>query len=508
MVVPPCLSVTVACWDMADQLTYPRLGIVSVGDMIGRTCVVKYTYPSSPCFLTPTTRIEYTPRCDIKTEELKRNILVRVKYRLGEQYYVYPKKAWNIVRDRLLDPLSKGGIPQENGILLHGPPGTGKTSMISIIADTLSLKTFYIDPSKILSKWVGESEQNFERLLDAAQASEPSIVIMDDAEWLIQRRSSVVESTPDHPTMLGLLTLLFRRLQEWSKDGRRVIGAAATNVSLSMIDPALIRSGRLGKPVFIGLPDLEAVETIFELYEVPKDKIKEWAIKVVSMGLSMADAVQIAKSLKAGKEPVISPSEGRGYVRAVPPILNADVVNALRGLRRVIPPFVFKSVRARIYVGMPSPIAEALVVTYAALVAGVPSIVLTDVRKIVEAVSTAAVTDAVLLVSTEITPPDYLALVSSMNVPVVFIGTVVPQVPHVALMDVARVNHALGYRANEVLARVVCQYYGIEVDEESLKRISSYSDNDVVGILEDVALMAASSRERVSLRDVLKIRGV
>ncbi len=508
MVVPPCLSVTVACWDMADQLTYPRLGLISVGDMIGRTCVVKYAYPSSPCFLTPTTRVEYTPRCDIKTEELKRNILVRVKYRSGEQYYVYPKKAWSIVRDRLLDPLSRGGIPQENGILLHGPPGTGKTSMISIIADTLSLKTFYVDPSKILSKWVGESEQNFERLLDAAQASEPSIVVMDDAEWLIQRRSSVVEATPDHPTMLGLLTLLFRRLQEWSKEGRRVIGAAATNVSLSMIDPALIRSGRLGKPVFIGLPDLEAVETIFELYGVPKGKIKEWAIKVVSMGLSMADAVQVAKSLKVGKEPVVSPTEGRGYVRAVPPILPPDIIDALKMLRRVIPPFVFKSVRARVYIGIPSPVAEALVVTYAALIAGVPSIVLTDVRKVAEAVSTAAVTDAVLIVSTEITPPDYLALISAMNVPVVFIGTVVPQVPHVALMDVARLNYALGYRAKEVLARVVCQYYGIDVDEEALKRFNRFSDNDVARILEEVALMAAASRGGVSLRDVLKVRGV
>ncbi len=94
----------------------------------------------------------------------------------------------NEIRLKMIHPLRhpelarRYGIQSGGGVLLYGPPGTGKTMMAKAIACELQATFFLISPAQILSKWVGEAEQNLRKLFDAARSEATSIIFMDEIE--------------------------------------------------------------------------------------------------------------------------------------------------------------------------------------------------------------------------------------------------------------------------------------------------------------------------------------
>ncbi len=80
------------------------------------------------------------------------------------------------------------GISVGGGMLLYGPPGTGKTMFAKAIACELDATMFVISPAQIMSKWVGEAEQNVKKLFDAAKQEKKSVIFMDEVEALVPRR--------------------------------------------------------------------------------------------------------------------------------------------------------------------------------------------------------------------------------------------------------------------------------------------------------------------------------
>ena len=150
------------------------------------------------------------------------------------------------------------GIELPRGIMLNGPPGTGKTSIAKVIASTAKLSFFVLKMDEIVSKWVGESEKNLAKLFEAAQRHAPAVIFIDEIDSIGKSRSGS-QAWADN-LVNQLLQLISGVL---TREGVYII--AATNRA-ELVDEALKRAGRLNKVIEVGLPNFEARKKIFQLY--------------------------------------------------------------------------------------------------------------------------------------------------------------------------------------------------------------------------------------------------
>lgn len=168
-------------------------------------------------------------------EDVKKAVTIRminpVKY--PEKYKLYGKKS--------------GG-----GVLLYGPPGTGKTMIAKAIACEVGAKFYAVKGSDIVSKWVGESEQNINSLFVEANKQDRAIIFIDEMDSLLGNR--------------GVDTHNDKRVNEFLQ---QIDGFAGRNPNLLLlgatnrpwdIDTAATRSGRFSQKIYIPLPDVKARE--------------------------------------------------------------------------------------------------------------------------------------------------------------------------------------------------------------------------------------------------------
>jgi transitional endoplasmic reticulum ATPase len=143
-----------------------------------------------------------------------------------------------------------------NGILLHGPPGVGKTYFAQAIAGQYGLNFIHVSTGDLISSMQGGSARNIDKAFETALQHLPCLLFFDEFDSVAQRR----DSTPDQEsrrTVNGLLTAL-----EGSRDERRLLVMAATN-SVEHLDPAVVRPGRFDRHIRIDLPDAAARQAIF-----------------------------------------------------------------------------------------------------------------------------------------------------------------------------------------------------------------------------------------------------
>jgi transitional endoplasmic reticulum ATPase len=156
---------------------------------------------------------------------------------------------------------AKYGIDVGGGLLMYGPPGTGKTMFAKAIACELDATMYVISPAQIMSKWVGEAEQNVKKLFDAAKAEPKAVIFMDEVEALVPRRRQ-----SDSTVMQRVVPQILQELEGFDRNaGRALMFLGATNEPWSL-DPAMTRPGRLDAKVLIPLPDAEARFKLFEIY--------------------------------------------------------------------------------------------------------------------------------------------------------------------------------------------------------------------------------------------------
>ncbi|MBR9706945.1 MAG: AAA family ATPase, partial [Candidatus Diapherotrites archaeon] len=151
------------------------------------------------------------------------------------------------------------GVGAPKGVLLHGPPGCGKTLLAKAVASECEANFISIAGPEIVSKWYGESEAGLRRLFEQAEKNAPTIIFIDEIDAIAPKREEVTGEV-ERRIVSQLLTLM-----DGLSSRGEVIVIGATNRPNS-IDEALRRPGRFDREVEINVPDKTSRKEILQIH--------------------------------------------------------------------------------------------------------------------------------------------------------------------------------------------------------------------------------------------------
>ncbi|HWG55212.1 MAG TPA: AAA family ATPase [Gaiellaceae bacterium] len=212
------------------------------------------------------------------------------------------------------------GVDPPTGLLLAGPPGTGKTTVAKVLAAQARCSFYPLSGADVISKWVGESERNIRQVFERARENRPSIVFIDEIDAIAGRRGASIGVHDSHVNQL---------LAEIDGVGgqRGVFVIGATNRA-DQLDPALLRGGRLSRTIVLGLPDEAGRLAMLRLHtaRMPTVAVRLEELARDSEGLSPADLKSLAQEAALA-------AMARGDGGASPAVTHEDFEEALRRLR-------------------------------------------------------------------------------------------------------------------------------------------------------------------------------
>ncbi|KAL0063124.1 AAA+-type ATPase [Marasmius tenuissimus] len=192
------------------------------------------------------------------------------------------------IKDLLEIPLSRPdlfhyfGLKPPRGILLHGPPGTGKTHLARAIAASTKSSVMVVNGPELSSAFHGETESKLRNVFKEARDKSPCIVVLDEVDALVPRREEGGGGEVEKRVVATLLTLLDGMEDDGSQGKVVVIG---TTNRPNAIDPALRRPGRFDREIEIGIPDSDARLAILEVllsktpHTIPREELQTVAAR-------------------------------------------------------------------------------------------------------------------------------------------------------------------------------------------------------------------------------------
>ncbi|RPA75582.1 putative vacuolar sorting ATPase Vps4 [Ascobolus immersus RN42] len=247
----------------------------------------------------PNVRWEDVAGLDSAKEALKEAVILPIKF---PHLFTGKRKPWK-------------------GILLYGPPGTGKSYLAKAVATEANSTFFSISSSDLVSKWMGESERLVKQLFAMARENKPSIIFIDEVDALCGSRGE-----GESEASRRIKTEMLVQMDGVGHDSSSVLVLGATNIPWQL-DSAIRR--RFQRRVHIGLPDLSARVTMFQLAigNTPNDLTKDDIKKLAGMteGFSGSDIaivvqdalmqplrlIQSATHYKQVRVPAGMPGEGK-----------------------------------------------------------------------------------------------------------------------------------------------------------------------------------------------------
>ncbi|WP_417622763.1 CDC48 family AAA ATPase [Parasphingorhabdus sp.] len=159
------------------------------------------------------------------------------------------------------------GVDPPRGVLLHGPPGTGKTRLARAVANESEAEFFLINGPEIMGSAFGESEKKLREIFDAATKAAPSILFIDEIDSIAPKRGQV-QGEAEKRLVAQLLTLM-----DGLESRINLVVIAATNRP-EAIDEALRRPGRFDREIIVGVPDIAGRREILGIHTrgMPLDK--------------------------------------------------------------------------------------------------------------------------------------------------------------------------------------------------------------------------------------------
>lgn len=164
------------------------------------------------------------------------------------------------VIDALRSPeeYEKYGVTIPNGMLLYGPPGCGKTFFAKHFAEEVGFNFMLIKPSTLKSRYVNATQENIAKMFEEAEENAPTIIFIDEMNELVPNRDSDA-----HEMSKSAVNEMLAQMDRTGEKGIFIIGA--TNYP-HMIDPAILRAGRLDKKFYLAPPDFSGRKAMFEIY--------------------------------------------------------------------------------------------------------------------------------------------------------------------------------------------------------------------------------------------------
>lgn len=169
------------------------------------------------------------------------------------------------MREEVIEPLHnpeeyhRYGVTIPNGMLLYGPPGCGKTFFAKHFAEEVGFNFMCITPATLKSRYVNATQENIAKMFKEAEENAPTVIFIDEMNELVPNR----DDGNVHEMSKSAVNEMLAQMDRTGEKGIFVIGA--TNYP-NMIDPAILRAGRLDKKYYIGVPDIEARMALFRLY--------------------------------------------------------------------------------------------------------------------------------------------------------------------------------------------------------------------------------------------------
>ena len=297
----------------------------------------------------------YLPEIENETEKIAPDILLKLKITLQDfydamheivptamrEFYVESQKVWwkevgrlddakRTLEDNLITAIKepakfqKMGIKPPKGALLYGPSGCGKTLLARALATESGANMILVRGPEILSKWVGESEKAIREIFRKAKTSSPCIIIFDELDSLARFKSNEEGGVGER--------LLSQLLTEMEDGGASRVVVLGISNRPDLIDPSLIRPGRLDLVIFVPPPDekgrFEIIRLLTKQMPLSGDiDLKE--IAVATKGYSGADLVAVCResavNAMRNNSPKISSGDFSAALKNVKPSITKGV---------------------------------------------------------------------------------------------------------------------------------------------------------------------------------------